>query len=293
MNWLNFRQFPFQYASRCKRDSQTGRAFFLDNIGDDLLIVLMAFSPFSPAPALVTLAIIFLHMSFWSVYEIGYYENDLVAARFEVDGKLSSRVRDLEGGFSILTAWIWAVALGVAGLACAWQSRVSHLAEGNVPEFLSLMILWAMVLLLLRKLFQYYNYLDKMTRVFVYLPLQLLKYGFPALFFSLPAAGAALIFAQIIRRWAPYLVYRYMKKEPLELPSRLVRLLMFALLWLLLIPSQGSWSFFVHGLVILAWLGLRAVRQLQSLLHDAGHVTIDKWKEAGTSNENSASNRDK
>jgi hypothetical protein len=275
-----FRQFPFQYASRCKRDTQTGWAFFLDNIADDLLIVLIAFSVFSPAPGFVSLAIILLHMSLWSVYEIGYYENDLVAAKFEVDGKLSSRFNDMEGRFSILAAWVWAAVLGVAGLAFAWQSKVAHFADGTIQGVLGMLILWGAFLLLLRKLFRFYNYIDKMTRVFVYLPLQLLKYGFPALFFSLPAAGAALIFAQIIRRWIPYMVYRYMKKEPIEFPSRLVRFVVFAVLWLLLVPSQADLPFFVHGLVILTWLGLRSVRQLQYLLQGAGHVTVDRWKEA-------------
>ncbi|TAG26426.1 MAG: hypothetical protein EAZ40_04550 [Rhodobacterales bacterium] len=262
-----------------------------DGIGDDLLLVLIAFVPLSPTPIPVALAIIFLHVSLWSVYEIGYYENDLVAAKHERDGKLSSTFKETGGRFSILTAWIWAAALGVAGVACVWQSEVSHLADGNLPEILASLVLWAAVLVFLRKLFQYYNHIDKMTRVFVYLPLQLVKYGFPALFFDLPAAGAALIFAQIIRRWAPYLVYRYMKKEPLELPSRLVRLLMFALLWLLLMASQASLAFFLHGLFILVWLGLRAARQLQSLLQNAGHVTVDKWKEAGPSGDGPTLNR--
>lgn len=289
MNWLLFRQVPFRYASTCKRDSQKGRAFFLDNIGDDLLLVLLAFVPFSPEPFLVALAIVLLHVSFWSVYEIGYFENDFVAAKHEADGRVSSAFKESGGQFSALIAWVWAVALGLAGLACAWQSGVSHLAGGGVPEFLGLLVLWGAVLLTLRKLFQYYNHIDKMTRVFVYLPLQLLKYGFPALFFALPPAGAALIFAQIIRRWAPYLVYRYVKKEPLELPTRLIRLLVFVMLWLLLIPSQAGLSLFLHGLIILAWLAFRAVRQFQNLLHDAGHVTVDKWKEAATVSEKPSS----
>lgn len=278
MSRFNFRQLPLEYASRGKRDPKAGLPFFQDNIGDDLLIILIAFAPFSPSPVAVALAIVFLHFSFWSVYEIGYYENDLVASKFERDAQIPVGFRDFEGSYSTRTAWAWAIVLGAAGIACIWWSGVSYLAGRGGIELAGLLTVWAALLGLLRIVFRHYNHIDKMTRVFVYLPLQVLKYGFPALFFALPATGAALIFAQIMRRWTPYLVYRYMKKQPLAFPARLVRLLVFAMLWLMLIPSQAGAEFFLHGAVVLAWLGLRSMSQLRVLLRDAGHVTVDEWK---------------
>lgn len=283
MSRFTFRNLPLEYASRGKRDPRAGLPFFQDNIGDDLLIVLLAFIPFSPAPVQVALAIVFLHFSFWSVYEIGYYENDLVASKFEIDAQIPAGFRDFEDGYSARTAWAWAIAMGVAGAAFVWRSGafppiLSGGAAAGAGLFAAILALWIGLLVLMRLVFRLYNHIDKMTRIYVYLPLQLFKYAFPALFFVLPPAGAALVFAQMMRRWVPYVVYRHARKEPKAFPARLVRLLVFATVWLLLLPSQPDRTFLLHGAVVFVWLGLRGLSQLKTVLDQAGHVTADSWK---------------
>ncbi|NNK79042.1 MAG: hypothetical protein HKP40_10060 [Litoreibacter sp.] len=269
---------PLQYASRGKRDPKAGLPFFLDNIGDDLLIILLAFVPLSEAPITVALAIAALHFSFWCIYEIGYYENDRVAILHERHGQVPVGFKQFEDGYSAKLAWAWGIALGATGVVLMWWSGVSHLANIGTIGFVFLILLWGAVLIALRSLFGFYNHVDKMSRVFVYLPLQLFKYAFPALFFVLPAAGVALIFAQIIRRWMPYVVYRYLGKEPVGFPARLNRFAVFAVLWLLLLPSNVDWSFALHGALIAAWLFFRGLSQINAARSNVRHVTEDDWR---------------
>ncbi|WP_343080301.1 hypothetical protein [Ostreiculturibacter nitratireducens] len=239
--------------------------------------------PFTAAPLEVALSILFLHFSFWSVYEIGYYENDLVASKFEVDANVPVGFKDFENGYSASIAWAWAIALGAAGVAFAWLSGISHLqvfggGSGGAGVFAGLLAIWVALLVAMRLVFRLYNHIDKMTRVFVYLPLQIAKYAGPALIFPLSPAGAALVFAQIMRRWLPYIVYRYTRKESQTFPARIVRLLVFASLWLVLLPSEADRAFVIHGAVIFAWLALRGLRQMRDVLDNVAHVASDGWK---------------
>lgn len=275
---MHLRLFPLEYAARGKRDPNGGLPFFVDNIADDLLIVLIAFVPFSHSPLLVALAVACLHFSLWSVYEIGYYENDLAAQNLEKSGKIPVGFERFQEGYSTRSSWIWAVLLGTAGIGFAWWSNSTFFFGMGAIGLFAMGVLWLGVLVSLRALFHWYNHIDKMTRTYIYLPLQVMKYGFPAVLFSLPAAGGALIFAQMMRRWMPYVVYRYAGREVEDFPARFVRLSIFIVIWALLLPTEWNWAFILHGIAIFLWLSLRGFTQLRMLVLGAHHIAEDQWK---------------
>lgn len=269
---------PFHYATQCKRNKKAGLPFFYDNLGDDLLIVLIAFALASGAPVFVALAIVILHFSFWIIYEVGYFENDSVSNSLERDGKTPAEFEYFKQRFSEPLAWAWALVLGLIGVGVVTYSPMSYFASPGLWGLLANFALWFSVLAALRALYYLYNHVDKMTRVYLYLPLQLLKYAFPIIFFTLPPAGAALIFAQITRRWIPYVIYRYAGKIPDHLPARLIRLIVFILLWMLLLPANFNNEHLLIGVVGAAILLIRSRSQFRGILRMSKSVRLDDWR---------------
>ncbi|RBW54939.1 hypothetical protein [Ruegeria sp. A3M17] len=273
------RYVPLDYAFRFKRNKSTGLPFFLDNLGDDLLLVLLAFVPFSSDPIAFALAIFFFHVSFWTVYEIGYFENDAMSASFEHEARVTPGFHEAAAYYSERQAWIWAVALAIPGaMLVAWVKATESIALVALLYLLA----WCALLGCLRGVYYAYNRIDKLSRVWLYLPLQILKYAFPLMFIHLPAAGASLVFAQCLRRWIPYIVYRYGGRGLVALPSKVLRVLSFLSIWLLLLPSNLSDSYVIHGVIILVWLCFRGLSQIRKVVRNAQHVQHDKWSSPGS-----------
>ena len=269
---------PFDYSRKCKRNLDAGLPFFYDNLGDDLLIVLIAFALVSDAPLWTAVGVTILHFSLWIIYEIGYFENDSVSVSLEADGKTPENFEKFRQVFSQKAAWIWAIVIGLAGLAVVTRTPGSYFEGAGLVGFTIMAALWIALLGVLRGAYYAFNHVDKMSRIYLYLPLQLLKYAFPMLFFTLSPAGAALIFAQVLRRWVPYMVYRHAHKMPEYLPSRLLRAIVFASLWLLLLPSNLTQDHLLLGAVAGFVLLMRSVSQIRKQLLKSGSVRRDDWK---------------
>lgn len=251
---------PFTYAANCKRNTTRGLPFFVDNLADDFLIVAIAFVPLTNAPLSALLGLLLLHFSLWAIYEVGYFENDLVAATIEPDGKVPERFNAYRDRFYEPVSWAVAIVLGAAAIWVLVRGGLlpratveSGLAAGLFP-----FLLWVLVLIGLRLTYRVYNRIDKASRVFLYLPLQLFKYGFGVVLLPLAPAGAALIFAQVIRRWVPYIVYRNTGSLPNGLEPRILRLLVFCSLWILLLPTAETSGHLMIGGIGLALLLLRS-----------------------------------
>lgn len=273
---------PFTYAADCKRNPSNGLPFFVDNLIDDFAIILIAFATLSSDPVAMFAALMLLHFSLWAVYEVGYYENDLVAATLEPDGKIPPKFDRYRAKFSEPMSWGVAALLGAMGLAVAFQGGLmpAALAASGVMGWLAAAVIWALVLLALRRTYRVYNHADKMTRTFLYLPLQVFKYGFGAVFFALPAAGAALIFAQICRRWIPYVIYRHLGAKPDAVEPRVLRLFIFVTLWLLLLPAAWNMGHVLVGAAGFGLLALRAQARLRRLWRRATVASNDQWRAA-------------
>jgi hypothetical protein len=272
------RYWPFDYSRKCKRNLDAGLPFFYDNLGDDLLIVLMAFALVSDAPMWVALGVTLLHFSLWIIYEIGYFENDRVSVSLEADGKTPANFEKFRHVFSQKNAWAWAIVIGLAGVAIVMMTPVSYFAGTGITGFLIAAVLWISFLGALRCVYYAFNHVDKMSRIYLYLPLQLLKYAFPALFFTLSPAGAALVFAQVIRRWVPYIVYRHAHKMPEYMPARLLRIIVFTSLWLLLLPSNLTKEHLFLGAAAGFVLLLRSTSQIRGQLRKSKGIRKDNWQ---------------
>ncbi len=285
VRWWNF---PLEYTVRCKRQFQRGLPFLGDLLGDDLVILLIAFALFGAFPFPTAAAIVLLGLSFWAVYEAGYFENDMVAALRERDPRIPRAFETFRALYSERRAWAWAGVFGLSGVAVAvLGAGVVPLSGGRIapvsgmPEAALAVALgsavWLAFLGVTRAAFRLYNAVDKLTRAYLYLPLQTLKYGFPALFFELPAAGAVLIFAQIMRRWLPYLVRRLSGSDDEVVPARLARLMVFIVIWLLLLPTAVNTTYLLQGALAAGFLMMRAANQTARQLAAVRRIEGGSW----------------
>lgn len=200
---------PMRYTARVK----FSRWYTLDQflLVDTLLIAIAV--TYDVASLLHFLVVVpLLLLSLMAVYEIGYYENDMHAAQFEVDPALDpavARFRDYPIRFQ---AWVWSVGLAAAGLAAAVL-----LGELATDEVLAAGLSWGLLLVVLRVVFYVYNRTPVEVRTFLYPVLQGLKYGAVFLVFVPTVVGVLLVTSQIAAMWATYVVYRLDgRKEALD-----------------------------------------------------------------------------
>jgi hypothetical protein len=166
--------FPLFYLEKIKRP---GKQYFLKTVlYDDLVILLLALNWQSVHLFAHGVSVVFLLLSFWCINEVGYYENDVVAEKYEKAPVLSDnyyQYRPYKHRMSVWLPWVYAAALAIPGLI-AFQ--LSHAAPSQVTlnfssdfiplsEILKDLGLWMSVLLALRSCYWIYNHLDKQTRV--------------------------------------------------------------------------------------------------------------------------------
>ena len=269
----------FTYASQCKRENQRGLRFFAHIFVEDFLLIAVAFAAVSGAPLLTVLGLLCLFMSFWAIYEIGYFENDQVAATIEPNGKVPKDFDHYRDRFSEPTNWVTAGVLGIMGIAIFVWSGVAHpiIIDNGPLGWVAAGLAWAIVLIGLREVYRVYNYSDKATRVYLYAPLQLFKYGFGIVFLALPAAGAALLFSQIFRRWIPYVIYRATGSLEAGEEKHVLRLIVFVFLWILLLPAAPLTEHLIVGGLALALLFLRGWAGILMIFRRATSAGADTW----------------
>ncbi|WP_419758713.1 HAD family hydrolase [Acidisoma sp.] len=145
----------------------------------------------------------FFTLSLMCIYEIGYFENDMVAAAREDAPTLTKHSGRFRSYPMQPAAWIWAVAAAAAGAWLACFTGVMHAAQ--LPRAA---LLWLGSLILLRIVFFAYNRVRPAARIAVYPVLQMLKYLPLFLLFPATPAGAVLAFCQATTMSLIYLVYR-------------------------------------------------------------------------------------
>jgi hypothetical protein len=247
---------PGQYLTQVKRPGQ--RYIVRGILQEDFAFWVLSSIALAALPVLHVLGLLFLLISFWAIYERGYVDNDRIAARFEVDPKLSAEFLDSPVATPPWQPWIWAFACGAVALVLLRRPAAPVPADFAV---------WAVVLLATYGWFTLYNRFDKGTRVWMFAGLQFARSAaFVALVPVVPI-GAAALGAHVLAKWVPYCVYRMGGKEWPEAPFHLIRLLFFVVLALLLAFSQGL-SPLLSGtaLALLGWNLFRARRELATAL---------------------------
>lgn len=251
---------PFRYTTKGKH---AGRNYLVRVfLGIDWMVLVLASVPTAAAPFSTMLAYLFLILSFFVIFEIGYHENDLLGAEREKSPKLTeARLREL-GTMVEFEAWCAAILLAVPGIVLLAMYEPSGWfgAESWPIRCAELVALWGLVLVATRGLFALFNRIDKSSRVLVYLPLQAMKGIGIVSILGLPVSivGMELLIAQPIARWIPYITYRT-SGGWLETPDRLYRLILFTVLFAATLPFvQWATTPVWPIILIFAWCLLHA-----------------------------------
>lgn len=207
---------PFEYISRVKRPNLNYVKKSI--LGDDYMLWLVTSLALATNPVLHTAGLLLLIASFWIIYELGYVDNDRVAERFEEAPVLTQAYRDGSVSVSMTAGWIWALGLGVAGVA---------MIEGNLTSSGATVFAWIAVLVATFLVYLVYNRVDKATRVWLYSVLQLARACALLAVVPVTAFGAVALAAHASSRWLLYIIYRFTKREWPDLPTNVVRLFLF------------------------------------------------------------------
>jgi hypothetical protein len=197
-----------------------------------------------------------LLLSFWTLYERGYVDNDDCAVRLERVPKLAPAHAERLVATPRLLPWVWSVAAGAAGLALLNGLTERPLAAAG----------WMAVLLLTHGLFWIYNRFDKHTRVWLFAGLQWLRAASFAVVVPISLAGGVVLAAHASARWLPYYLYRQVGGHWPPLPVFLVRLLLFALMMVSVTLALGFaevWD--SSAALLLGWNLFRAHAELSAV----------------------------
>jgi hypothetical protein len=144
---------PGQYLSRVKRPGE--RYISRSILQDDFAVWVLASLGFTLAQPLLHFAgLLCLLLSFWSIYECGYVDNDRVADQFEREPKLTREYREAPVATPRWAPWVWALLSGAAGAA---------LLRGADLEGLYAFTAWVAVLLATYSVFLIYNRLERVS----------------------------------------------------------------------------------------------------------------------------------
>ena len=195
---------PLRYTARAKYTP----SYLLDQLVlvDMLLLILASVGPAGTlawqALAWRALVVAGLSFSLTCVYEIGYFENDMVAALLEAAPTLDSRMARFRAFPIEPSAWFWAMAAAAAaGVAGRWSGVIA--TPGAAA-----MLGWIAILAALRLLFRVYNGSPIRRRVVLYPFLQAMKYLPVVAVVHATMFGAVMVASQVATMWATYLIYR-------------------------------------------------------------------------------------
>ena len=259
---------PFDYVGLIKRPGKAAaKAIFIE----DFTTWMIAAAPAWLVGWQDALALLLLFLSFWAVYEAGYADNDRAAARWEKDPTLSATYDPAALRHFELQSWAWALVLG--GAAAALRGH------GDWPLTLALGARWLALLVALRLTYALYNRIDKQTRVWLYLPLQLFRATAFVVLFPLGLLAPAFCGALAVSRWMSYYVYRLgpsttAKAQWPEIPQRYVRFVLLLVLGAILLLSTG-WPpapHLVPAALGLAWYAVLARTPLLRAIREARFI---------------------
>ena len=267
--------FPFAYLEKVKRRGENYTLKII--LFDDFPLLLLAFSWQANNFILHGIGLIFLLTSFWCVYEIGYYENDLVAEKYEQKPKLASTYHDYKQMMETGYPWLWSLIFGFIGIVLLNKAQGIYLPftilEATIINPIILFFLsWTVFLICVRYCFKIYNYLNKQARTWLYLILQSLRYYGFLWITSTNLIGISILFSHILSRSLLYIVYRYSGGNshnwPRELPEKFLRFCIFIFLLITLCLGGGSLTLLQswQTWVILLWCAIRSQDQIRKTL---------------------------
>lgn len=241
------------------------RAQYLRKIvKEDLALWILGSIWLADQPVTHLLGLVVLGISFWTVYELGYLDNDRVAERHEVDPALSDVYYQRAVLFETWKPAVVSIATGVLGL---WILRWP---DGPDPVDY---VRWAVVLVATAAVFRLYNRVDKQTRVLLYPLLQLARLGaFLAVVPTTATADMAIIVVTLLR-WVSYYMYRTRDGHWPTDDLTVIRFIVFAA-GSALLAAQHQWTDLVAPTTIslLLWAAFLARRSIPTALSQAHRI---------------------
>ncbi len=254
---------PGQYVTHVKRPGE--RYIMRGILQEDLAFWVLTSIAFTVHPLTHVIVLLLLLLSFWTVYELGYVDNDLIAARFESDPKLSVEFRSNPVATPELEPWIWSIVAATLALL------VLHRGTNGVSLDL---LKWTAALIGTHLCFSLYNRVDKPTRVWLYPLLQFARTAIFVLIVPISAVGAAALGAHVMSRWAPYQLYRLGASKWPSVKPELIRAISFIMLLLLLSVALGRGVFMNWtAAALLAWILYRARREIRGAFSAARRLS--------------------
>jgi hypothetical protein len=249
---------PGEYISRIKRPGQ--RYIYAGIVQEDFSFWLLSSIGLAINPLTHLGGLLLLLLSFWSIYEQGYVDNDLIAYRYETEPKLSPSFGSVIVAAPTAQPWIWALLAGAAAVATLHPDKTALVHFGR----------WVAVLILTYACFVIYNRLDKMSRVWLYPLLQFARVAAFTVVVPIEPVGVAALGALALSRWMPYHIYRLSSSGWPNVRPDFVRLVSFVLLSLIIVPSLGlsvllTWS----TLALLLWNIYKARRDVCVVFNSA------------------------
>ena len=206
---------PLVYSERVKNP---GKSHIIKRvIAGHWIFLVIAFSFLSRHFLLNAIGLLLLTLSYWCVYEIGYWENDLVGEKYESKPVLSETFKRYKNKLRLdtIAPWGWAVGLAMPALVLLEASNLEQTASvaiklaihhWQVLVFNS--TIWICFLIAVRATFWMYNQFNEEARIWIYPFLQTQKlFGF-AMLISINAVGVVLLLALAVSRWLHYTIYR-------------------------------------------------------------------------------------
>ncbi len=259
--------FPFLYLEKGKHPGENYFARVV--LYEDWLSLVLTTSWLSSQPLLHALSMLFLVLSFWCIYEIGYVENDRIAEKYEAKPKLSATYQSYINRYDPWSPWIWAIFFAIPGLILLNSLDISasreYLSFWQInPGQLGIKAgLWLVLLLAVRLTYRIYNFIEVQTRLWLYPVLQVYKcFGF-LLVTATNAVGSLSFAAYVLARWMPYLIYRR-GGDRQNFPEQLMRCILFFFFLSTILAGTGQVSLLLNWQAgaILSWLIFRARYQI-------------------------------
>ncbi|AFZ35032.1 hypothetical protein Sta7437_1465 [Stanieria cyanosphaera PCC 7437] len=279
---MNDLYLPFFYLEKVKRPGQ--KYLFKAILGEDLWIIWLSYSWLSSQRLIHALSMLLLLISFWCIYEVGYWENDLVAEKYEEKPVLSESYYNYQQISNVWQPWLWSFCFAVFGIIFLVASQnnfvTANLSLENGKILALPLIKWISFLAVVRGYFWIYNYVNKRTRIWLYLPLQIYRYFGYLLITPINLVGTILLVTQVLTRYMPYALYRYgggKMENWSQLPKRLFCFLIFVFILSALTVGSGDISLLLNqqSLAILLWCFLQAgyrmwqeIRQIKPIYSD-------------------------
>ena len=269
--WDNARHFracqntyiPFVYTEGSDRGNKNHviNTILLTNY----LILLMSYGMSSAFSIYNAIALLCLSVSFWCIYEAGYYENDFHEVNHEDTKGEGKKILKFANYPVEVGAWTWGGAIALIGIVAYFSQGDPSLAEWKTYG-VGLSI-WAAWLLVVRLTFRIYNYSQRPVRVLLYPVLQIFRLAGPVLFLPLNVLGICLIVAQATSRWVWYLVYRT-GGDRKAAPHHVVRLFIFLAFSSLFVATEQNLApvLTLQFAIMLLWSLGRSASQLRAAI---------------------------